>query len=135
MTLNLSEIFGIQAALSRLTNYQQVVEEKSVITPFHFSGKTRWNISKNLRVCDDAVKPWPKVLEGLKEQFKISADTKQDDQSFLDFQKEAAKTAEETKDEYKFLKIPLSELTNDKNPVSADVLGVLDRYELIDESV
>lgn len=133
MTLNLSEIFGIQAALNHLTNYQQVVDNKSVVTPFHFSGKTRWNISKNIRICDDAVKPWAKVLEGLKEQFKISPDTKQDDQSFLDFQKEATKTAEETKDEYSFLKIPLSELIDDKNPVSADVLGVLERYELIQE--
>lgn len=133
MTLNLSEIFGIQAALSRLTNYQQVVDNKSVVTPFHFSGKTRWNISKNIRICDDAVKPWAKVLEGMREQFKITADIKPDDQSFLDFQKEAAKTAEETKDEYPFLKIPLSELIDDKNPVSADVLGVLERYELIQE--
>ena len=133
MTLNLSEIFGIQAALARLTNYQQVVDNKSVITPFHFSGKTRWNISKNIRICDDAVKPWAKVLEGMREQFKISAETKPDDQSFLDFQKEAAKTAEETSDNYPFLKIPLSELIDDKNPVSADVLGVLERYELIQE--
>jgi len=133
MTLNLSEIFGIQAALNRLTNYQQVVDNKSVVTPFHFSGKTRWNISKNIRICDDAVKPWAKVLEGMREQFKITADTKQDDQSFLDFQKEAAKTAEETSDNYTFLKIPLSELIDDKNPVSADVLGVLERYELIQE--
>ena len=133
MNLNLSEIFGIQAALSRLTNYQQVVEEKSVITPFHFSGKTRWNISKNLRICDDSVKPWAKVLEGLKEQFKITAETKNDDPSFAEFQKEAAKTAEETVEEYNFLKIPLAELIDDKNPVSADVLGVLERYELIQE--
>lgn len=133
MTLNLSEIFGIQAALSRLTNYQQVVDGKSVVTPFHFSGKTRWNISKNSRICDDAAKPWTKVLEGLKEQFKITAETKNDDPAFLAFQKEAEKTAAETKDEYNFLKIPLSELIDDKNPVSADVLGVLDRYELLQE--
>lgn len=133
MTLNLSEIFGIQAALSRLTNYQQVVDNKSVVTPFHFSGKTRWNISKNIRICDDAVKPWAKVLEGMREQFKITADTKPDDQSFLEFQKEAAKTAEETVEQYNFLKIPLDELIDDKNPVSADVLGVLERYELIQE--
>jgi hypothetical protein len=133
MTLNLSEIFGIQAALARLTNYTQVVKDQTVVTPFHFSGKTRWNISKNLRICEDAAKPWQKVLDGLKEQFKITADTKNDDPVFLEFQKEAEKTAAETKDEYNFLKIPLAELTDDKNPVSADVLGVLDRYELIQE--
>lgn len=133
MTLNLSEIFGIQAALNRLTNYTQVVKDQTVVTPFHFSGKTRWNISKNIRICDDAVKPWAKVLEGLKEQFKITADTKQDDPAFLEFQKEATKTAEETRDEYNFLKIPLAELIDDKNPVSADVLGVLERYSLIQE--
>lgn len=131
MTLNLSEIFGIQAALNRLTNYQQVVKDQTVVTPFHFSGKTRWNISKNLRICDDAVKPWAKVLEGMREQFKITAETKNDDPTFLEFQKEAAKTAEETAEEYNFLKIPLLELIDDKNPVSADVLGVLERYELI----
>ena len=135
MTLNLSEIFGIQAALSRLTNYTQVVKDQTVVTPFHFSGKTRWNISKNIRVCDDAVKPWAKVLEGLREQFKITADTKQDDSTFLEFQKEAAQTAEQTAEDYTFLKIPLSELTDDKNPVSADVLGVLSRFELIDENI
>ncbi len=133
MTLNLSEIFGIQAALSRLTNYQQVVGDKSVVTPFHFTGKTRWNISKNLRICEDAAKPWAKVLEGMKEQLKITADTKQDDPIFATFEKEANKTAEDTKEEYNFLKIPLAELIDDKNPVSADVLGVLERYELIQE--
>ena len=73
------------------------------------------------------------MLEGLKDQFKITADTKQDDPVFLEFQKEAAKTAEETVEQYSFLKIPLAELIDDKNPVSADVLGVLERYELIQE--
>lgn len=133
MILNLSEIFGIQAALSRLTNYQQVVKDQSVVTPFHFTGKTRWNISKNLTVCENAAKPWPKVLEGIKAELKVSDDLKQDDPLYLEFVKTANKTAEETKEECNFLKIPLSELIDDKNPVSADVLGVLERFELIQE--
>jgi len=134
MTHPLSEIFGIQAALNRLTNYQQVVKDQSVVTPFNFSGKTRWNISKNLRICDDITKTWEKVVAGLKEELKISKDTKQDDPLYLELFERANKTASETKEECAFLKIPLSELIDDKNPVSADVLGVLERYELIQEA-
>ncbi len=133
MTYKLSEIFGIQASLNRLSNYQQVVKEQALITPFNFTGKTRWNISKNIRICEDVVKPWPKVLEGLKEQFKLAGDEKQDDPLFLEFIKAANKLADEQTEECTFLKIPLSELIADTNPVSADVLGVLERFELIQE--
>jgi len=133
MKYTLSEIFGIQAALNRLTNYQQVVKDQTVVTPFNFTGKTRWNISKNIRICEDAVKPWPKVLEGLKEQFSIKPHTKQDDDSYIEFVNQANKLSSETQEECSFLKIPLLELIDDKNPVSADVLGVLERFGLIQE--
>ncbi len=133
MKLKLSEIFGIKAAFERLTNYQQVVNGQTAIVPFSFSGKTRWNIAKNSRICSDAVKPWEDVLKSLKEEYKIEPETKLSDQNYQNFEKAAQKAAEEIIEEYNFVKIPLSELIDDKNPVSADVLGVLDRYELLIE--
>lgn len=134
MTLKIAELFGIQASLKSLSSYQQVIEGKPLLTPFNLSGKTRWNVSKNLRICEDKLAPWPKVLEGLKEELKVTPETKNDDPSFKSFFEQATKLSEEQEEECSFLKLPLSELISDNNPVSAEVLGVLSKFDLIDEN-
>ena len=130
----LTEIFGIKAALERLTSYNKVLANgETVLTPFNFSGKTRWNIGKNLRICSDAVEAWQKsVVEPLKTELGIGANIKENDAKIAALNSQASKQAEEIVEDYKFVKLPFAELTDDKNPVSGDVLGVLDKYELVE---
>lgn len=128
----LSELFGIKAAYDRLTNYQKIVGDKAVITPFVFSGKTRWIIAKNINKIQDTLKPWDKIIQTLKEKYCIVSSTKETDEQFLAMNEEAAKISNEQQEELELSKIPLNELIDDRNPVSADVLGVLDKFELLE---
>lgn len=130
----LTDIFGIKAALERLTSYNKVLANgETVLTPFNFSGKTRWNIGKNLRICSDAVENWQKsVVEPLKTELGVTSETKEKDPKLVELNVRASKQAEEIVEDYKFVKIPFAELTDDKNPVSGDVLSVLDKFELVE---
>lgn len=130
----LIDIFGIKAALERLANYNKVLANgETTLTPFNFSGKTRWNIGKNLRICSDAMENWQKsVVEPLKTELGISNETKENDPKFTELNSLALKQAEEIVEDYKFVEIPFAELTDDKNPVSGDVLAVLDKFGLVD---
>lgn len=131
----LSELFGIKAAYERLTNFQKLVGDKAVVTPFAFSGKTRWAIAKNINKIQDTLKPWDKIVQTLKEKYNIDSSTREIDAQFLAMNEEATKISNEQEEELELSKIPLSELIDDKNPVSADVLGVLDKFELLEITV
>lgn len=131
----LTDIFVIKAAFERLTNYNKVTPSgETILTPFNFSGKTRWNIGKNLRICADALELWKKsVVEPIKAELGIKINADEKDPKFSELNSRAIAQAEEIVEDYVLLKVPFAELTDDKNPVSADVLSILDKFELIEQ--
>lgn len=50
MKLKLNQTIQLLNTLASLDGYNTVIDKKVVICPYNFSGKTRWNLAKNISV-------------------------------------------------------------------------------------
>ena len=134
MKLSLIDIFSIKAACENLLRYNKINKNGEITTvPFDFTGKTRWDNGKNLGICQKAFDKWQKdIILPLKEELKIDSNTKPDDPILRELNSRALKHAEEIIEDYSLVQLPKLELIDDKNPVSSDVLMILDKYELLE---
>jgi hypothetical protein len=132
MELSISDLFGIKAAHERLTSYSAESGNGQVVSiPYKFSGRTRYSIAKNLISLEKSLEPWEKVVLSLRDKYGISEKTKQSDENFLGLMLESTNLSKEQKEECELKTLPLAEFLDDKNPVPADVLGVLEKFNLL----
>ena len=131
--LKITEIIDLYNALSSLDGHSKSIkqgENESVITvPYHFSGKLRWNIAKNLGVLKPHIKDYTKVRDDLIKQYSLPEETtinsKTNPIGWKVFSEENDKLGREEIEVNGLLNLDVNELLKDENPVSALTLNAL----------
>lgn len=130
----ITEIINLYNALSLLDTYPKVIkqgESESVSqVPYSFSGKLRWNITKNLNLLKPHVEDYSKVRDSLIKQFTAEGETTIDQKAnptgWKSFVEENEKLGANEVEFSNLLKLNVDELLKDSNPVPASVLSALD---------
>lgn len=124
-TMKLFEVRNLHAAFSMLEGYNKIVKDEKVVIPYEFSGKTRWNIAKNLRVLNVHVTDFNSARDALIKQ--ISNGTNEIDNTNKEQMNEYIKHLNEIDqqevDVSGLLSIKVDDLVLDTNPIPATVLA------------
>ena len=133
MELTIEQIIGLFNRFKGLNGYEQVIENNGVKTaifsPYQFDGSTCWNIAKNLNVLRKHVTDYEDAKKLLATSFSIVEDIQKNDPVKLaEFTVEVYKLLA-TKVEVKgVLKLKISGLFLDKNPIQPGTLADLADY-------
>jgi hypothetical protein len=123
--MKLFEIRNLHAAFSMLEGYNKIVKDEKVVIPYEFSGKTRWNIAKNLRVLNVHITDFNSARDALIKQ--ISNGTNEIDNTNKEQMNEYIKHLNEIDqqevDVSGLLSIKVDDLALDTNPIPATVLA------------
>ncbi len=124
-TIKLSEARNLHAAFSMLEGYNKVVKNEKVVIPYEFSGKTRWNIAKNLRILNVLVTDFNSARDALIKQLsngsnEIDSTNKELMSSYI---KEINEIDSQDVDVSGILSIKVDDLNLDVNPIPAGLLA------------
>jgi hypothetical protein len=127
MKLKISQINELKEAISGLEGTQEVHDGKVITKPFKLSGKTRWNLSKNLAILSRKMEGYEKVKNDLLLQISGGSGIikEAEVEKIAEFTKQVREiiTTEEEVDG--LLKIKEEELKLDENPIPLAVLSSL----------
>jgi len=124
-TIKLSEARNLHAAFSMLEGYNKVVKDEKVVIPYEFSGKTRWNIAKNLRILNVLVTDFNSARDALIKQLsngsnEIDGTNKELMSSYI---KEINDIDAQDVDVSGILSIKVDDLNLDVNPIPVGLLA------------
>jgi len=133
MELTLDQVITLFNRFKGLNGYEQVIEnngtKSAIFTPYQFDGSTCWNIAKNLNVLRKHVTDYEDAKKMLATSLSIVEQVDKND---------PAKLAEFTAEVYKLLatkvevkgvlKLKISGLFLDKNPIQPGTLADLADY-------
>lgn len=123
--MKLFEVRNLHAAFSMLEGYNKIVKDEKVVIPYEFSGKTRWNIAKNLRVLNVHITDFNSARDALIKQ--ISNGTNEIDNTNKEQMNEYIKHLNEIDqqevDVSGLLSIKVDDLALDTNPIPATILA------------
>lgn len=132
LKLKVIDIRNLHAGLSALDGFEKAIEKEgktvSIREFYVFSAKTRWNISKNLRIVNQFVTTFNETRDGLIKQ--ISGGAQIDDTNKEHFSKflEGIKQIDNQEEEVSgLLKLSFEDLNLEKNQIPSTVLALLDK--------
>lgn len=131
MKLPIRTLLELHAALASLDGRQRVIKdgetEKIVVVPYAFSGKTRWNIAKNLSVLKRVNEDYVKARDALINELSGGNGTidENDTTSIKRMNEELKQVLDTEEDALGLLTFDLAALNLDDNPIAGSVLVML----------
>jgi hypothetical protein len=127
MILKISQVNELKQAISGLEGVKRVVGDSWILEPFKFSGKTRWNLAKNLSILSSAVERYEKVKNDIILQVTggVGIIEENDHAKMAEFVKLLSPILEAEEDFPGILKIKESDLNLDQNQIPLAVLKSL----------
>ena len=127
--LNINQIANLANALDSLSGYViGLTNGKPVTVPYKFTGKTRWNIAKNVGVLKKILETFDEARKALVAQVtngKGFASDSPDQEGYAEFQALIKPLTTEDHEVEGLLNICADDILKDENPVPSGIIEIL----------